>query len=174
MLSVLIPVEHREPALVHTLASLVPGVVAGLVRDVSVLDYGQDPDLERLCDEGGCHLWRQSDVFQAALQAARSDWVMVVPAGLVLIEPWQARLREFFLTSEGGALLIGEQRNRSRGIERLWRRLFAPRSGVLIAPRSALLQARIGRWSDASASVTRKTEQSRISGCAVDLRQKVS
>lgn len=174
MLSVLIPVERQEPALVHTLASLVPAVVAGLVRDVAVLDYGRDADLERLCDEGGCQLWRQSDGFQAALQAARSDWIMVMPAGAVLIEPWQARLQELFMAHMRGAFLIAQRRDASQSLIHWWRGWLAPTFGVLIAPRSILLQARIDRWSAAAASVTRKMVQSRISGCAVDLRQNVN
>ncbi|MCC7186898.1 MAG: hypothetical protein IT185_11690, partial [Acidobacteria bacterium] len=54
MLTVVIPTENQERALVATLASLVPGATAGVIREVIVADAGSGDDTARVADIAGC------------------------------------------------------------------------------------------------------------------------
>ena len=61
MLSVVIATENAERTLVPTLAALVPGAMAGLVREVIVADAGSSDATAIIADAAGCRI----DVTQA-------------------------------------------------------------------------------------------------------------
>ena len=54
MLSVIIPTEGVEHSAVATLAALVPGAAAGLVREVLLVDRSDSGVIERVADVTGC------------------------------------------------------------------------------------------------------------------------
>ena len=54
MLSVIIPTEGVEQPAVATLAALVPGAAAGVVREVLLVDRAGNGVIERVADVAGC------------------------------------------------------------------------------------------------------------------------
>ena len=54
MLSVVIPTDGVEQSAVATLAALVPGAAAGLVREVLLVDRSDSGVIERVADVTGC------------------------------------------------------------------------------------------------------------------------
>ena len=56
MLSVVIATENAERVLVPTLAALVPGATAGIVREVIVADAGSSDATTMIADAAGCRI----------------------------------------------------------------------------------------------------------------------
>ena len=54
MLSVIIPTEGVEQPAVATLAALVPGAAAGIIREVLLVDRAGNGVIERVADVAGC------------------------------------------------------------------------------------------------------------------------
>lgn len=92
MLSVIIPTEGAEHPVVATLAPLVPGAAAGVVREVLLVDRGDNGVIERVADVAGCRFLPFDGPRAAALAAgarqARSPWLMFLHAGAVLDHGW--------------------------------------------------------------------------------------
>jgi hypothetical protein len=174
MLCVLIPVTAAEPALSETLASLIAGVVSGLVRSVVVADFRGDPALRQLCDECGCHYREaQVDGFGSAILALRSEWLMVVTPGFVLIEPWLSRLRELAAVSgECGAVFLAPPPSTAGAFVRWLYRLqpLNRRAGALVLPRARAI-GRARSWDDICAAFRSLSLRFTYRGCIADLRQ---
>jgi glycosyltransferase involved in cell wall biosynthesis len=99
MLSVIVPTHESERILVRTLACLVPGATASLIREVILADGGSTDETAQVGDVAGCRflplpgpLGPRLDV---AVNSARSDWLMFVPAGAVLESGWVADVQQF-------------------------------------------------------------------------------
>ena len=102
----LFPTEGVEQTAVATLAALVPGAAAGIIREVLLVDRTGNGVIERVADVAGCRFLRFEGSRAAALAAgarqARSPWLMFLHAGAVLDSGWieettqfiQARLRQ--------------------------------------------------------------------------------
>ena len=92
MLSVIVPTEGLEPPAVATLAALVPGAAAGIVREVLLVDRADSDVIERVADVAGCRFLPFEGTRAAALAAgarqARSPWLMFLHAGAVLDAGW--------------------------------------------------------------------------------------
>ena len=92
MLSVIIPTEGVEQPAVATLAALVPGAAAGLIREVVLVDRAGTGVIERVADVAGCRFLPFEGTRAAALAAgarqARSPWLMFLHAGAVLDSGW--------------------------------------------------------------------------------------
>src|SRR6201997_4244025 len=99
MLSVIIPTEGIEQTAVATLAALVPGSAAGLVREVLLVDGADNGVIERVADVAGCRFLRFEGSRTAALAAgareARSPWLMFLRAGAVLDPGWIDETSQF-------------------------------------------------------------------------------
>ena len=99
MLSVIIPTEGVEQPAVATLAALVPGVAAGVVREVLLVDRAGTGVIERVADVAGCRFLRFEGSHAAALAAgarqARSRWLMFLHAGAVLDSGWIDETAQF-------------------------------------------------------------------------------
>ena len=54
MISIVIPTQGNEAETVATLAALVPGSAAGMVRDVVLVDRTSGGGIERVADVAGC------------------------------------------------------------------------------------------------------------------------
>src|ERR1700687_1918689 len=84
MLSVIIPTEGAEQPAVSTLAALVPGATAGVVRAALLVDRAGTGVIERVAAVAGCRFLRFEGSRAAALAAgarqARSPWLMVLHA----------------------------------------------------------------------------------------------
>jgi len=99
MLSVIIPTEGVEQPVVATLAALVPGAAAGVVREVLLVDGADNGVIERVADVAGCRFLRVTGTRTAALAAgareARSPWLMFLRAGSVLDPGWIDETSQF-------------------------------------------------------------------------------
>ncbi|MGY4291590.1 hypothetical protein ACVWXO_010856 [Bradyrhizobium sp. LM2.7] len=100
MLSVIIPTEGVEQTAVATLAALVPGAAAGVIREVLLVDGTRNGVIERVADVAGCRfIGYEGSSPGAALAAgalqARSPWLMFLPAGAVLETGWIEETTQF-------------------------------------------------------------------------------
>lgn len=99
MLSVIIPTEGSEGPAVATLAALVPGAASGVVREVLLVDRGENGVIERVADVAGCRFMPFEGSRAAALAAgarsARSPWLMFLHAGAVLDHGWIDETMQF-------------------------------------------------------------------------------
>ena len=99
MLSVIIPTEGLEQPAVATLAALVPGAAAGLIREVVLVDRSTSGVIERVADVAGCRFLAFEGTRAAALAAgarqARSPWLMFLHAGAVLDSGWIDETAQF-------------------------------------------------------------------------------
>src|ERR1700761_7176708 len=99
MLSVIIPTEGVEQTTVATLAALVPGAAAGVVREVLLVDRADTGVIERVADVAGCRFMASKGTRAAALAAgarqARAPWLMFLHAGAVLDSGWVEETAQF-------------------------------------------------------------------------------
>ena len=99
MLSVIIPTDGNEQTAVATLAALVPGATAGVVREVLLVDRAGTGVIERVADVAGCRFLPFQGSHAAALAAgarqARSPWLMFLHAGAVLDSGWIEETTQF-------------------------------------------------------------------------------
>jgi hypothetical protein len=99
MLSVIIPTEGIEQPAVATLAALVPGAAAGVVREVLLVDRTGNGVIERVADVAGCRFLAFDGTHAAALAAgaaqARGPWLMFLRAGAVLDSGWIEETAQF-------------------------------------------------------------------------------
>jgi glycosyltransferase involved in cell wall biosynthesis len=104
MLSVVIATENAERVLVPTLAALVPGATAGIVREVIVADAGSTDATAMIADAAGCRI----DVIAAPLghrlrqaaAGARASWLMFLRPGAVPDWTWVEETRRFIEQAE--------------------------------------------------------------------------
>jgi hypothetical protein len=99
MLSVIIPTDGIERTAVATLAALVPGAAAGVIREVLLVDRAGTGVIERVADVAGCGFLSFEGSRAAALAAgarqARSPWLMFLHAGAVLDAGWIDETTQF-------------------------------------------------------------------------------
>ncbi|MGE3150028.1 MAG: glycosyl transferase [Pseudorhodoplanes sp.] len=99
MLSVIIPTENAERALVPTLAMLVPGAAAGVVREVVLADAESSDQTGEVGDIAGCRIVASRQPVGARLRSAalsaRSPWLMFLRPGTVLDPDWSDEVMRF-------------------------------------------------------------------------------
>ncbi len=99
MLSVIVATEGLEQPAVATLAALVPGAAAGVIREVLLVDRGGSDIIARVADVAGCNYIASDGSRAAALAAgaanARSPWLMFIHAGAVLDAGWIDETTQF-------------------------------------------------------------------------------
>src|SRR2546423_1069103 len=92
MFSIVIATHDSERALVPTLAALVPGATAGIVREVIVADGGSRDETEQVADVAGCRFLLSTESLgtrlKAAATTARGDWLMFLRPGSVPGSNW--------------------------------------------------------------------------------------
>jgi len=99
MLSVVIATHDSERALLPTLAALVQGAAAGIVREVIVADAGSRDATAAVADSAGCHVLVSAEGrgagLKAAAAAARAPWLLFLRPGVVLDATWVDETRRF-------------------------------------------------------------------------------
>src|SRR3981189_2830899 len=99
MLSVIIPTQGLEQPAVATLAALVPGAAAGVVREVLLVDRSGTGVIERVADVAGCRFLAFEGSHAAALAAGarqgRSPRLMFLHAGGLLDSGWIEETTQF-------------------------------------------------------------------------------
>src|SRR4029079_6715180 len=105
MLSAIVLARGDERGVVATLAALVPGAAAGLIRDVLLVDRASGETMARVADVSGCHfIVRQGTdgvLLSEAAKVARSNWLLFLRAGAILEGGWIDEIAQFM---EGAAL----------------------------------------------------------------------
>jgi hypothetical protein len=165
MLSVIIPTEGAEQPAVATLAALVPGAAAGVIREVLLVDRAGTGAIERVADVAGCRFLAFEGSRAAALAAgarqSRSPWLMFLHAGAVLDSGWIEETTQFM------------QRVSDSG---------RPRAGIFRYARSPYADARLGDglkfvarmiagpWADQGLLIARDHYE-RLGGHAPDARR---
>ena len=99
MLSVIIPTDGIEAPAVATLAALVPGAAAGMVREVFLVDRADNDVIEHVADVAGCrflaHQGSRASALSAGAREASSPWLMFLHAGAVLESGWIEETSQF-------------------------------------------------------------------------------
>src|SRR5262249_33264756 len=96
MLSVVIATHDSERVLLATLSALVPGAVAGLVREVIVADAGSRDATAAIADGGGCRVLESTQAHGARLR------LLFLRPGVVLASSWIEETRRFMGGGERG------------------------------------------------------------------------
>src|ERR1043165_671944 len=138
MFSIIIPTHDSERPLVRTLAALVSGVTAGIVREVIVADGGSTDQTEQVADYAGCAFFSSGERLGARMKAgaerARGEWLMFMRPGVIPGPTWIDETISFVQQARGQAAVFSPE---SGGLARWARRLFAAlphaETGVLIA-----------------------------------------
>lgn len=104
MLSVLIAVEDEEEGLARTLASLVPAVAEGVLRDAVILDTGDRQAVAAIADAAGCrHLHGPlAETLPRAAADLHGPWIMMLAPGVVLEHDWFREVADFAERGEAG------------------------------------------------------------------------
>ena len=104
MLSVVIAAEQPQWPVVSTLAALVPGAAAGLVRDVVLIDRHGDKETAEIADIAGCDLHVIKTSRGAALaegaKLARSTWILFLAPGAIVEPGWTDEAAQFIQATE--------------------------------------------------------------------------
>src|SRR5260221_11195423 len=104
MLSVVIAPHKSERALLPTLAALVSGAAAGIVREVIVADAGSRDATTAIADGAGCRVLVSAQGrgarLKAAANAARASWLLFLRPGVVLDATWVDETRRFVEEAE--------------------------------------------------------------------------
>jgi hypothetical protein len=100
MISIVIPTQGNEAETVATLAALVPGSAAGMVRDVVLVERaGGSGNIERVADVAGCRFLTfegsRADAIAAGVKLTRGSWLMFLHAGAVLESGWIDETSQF-------------------------------------------------------------------------------
>lgn len=165
MISVVIPTEGVEAPVVATLAALVPGAAAGVIREVILVDRAQSGVISRVADVAGCHFMTCDGARSAALAAgvkrARSEWLMFLHPGAVLDNGWIDEAAQFIQTVS----LSGKHR---AGIFRYARSPYATNN---IGDRLRLLMRAVGAPSADQGLLISRAHYDRLGGYASDARR---
>ena len=106
MISVVIGTRDSEVLLASTLAALVPGAVAGLVREVIVADGGSTDATATVADVAGCHFFTSAEPLGARLgmaaAMARADWLLFLRPGSVPGTRWIDDAQRFMHEAQHG------------------------------------------------------------------------
>jgi hypothetical protein len=122
MISVVIPTHESERLLVPTLAALVPGAIAGVVREVIIADAGSSDGTAKVADVAGCRFEVTPGPLAARLAAAanlaRAPWLMFIRPGSAPESNWidavDGFLRECDLGEEARAAVFRRKLGRGR------------------------------------------------------------
>jgi hypothetical protein len=166
--SIILATRDSERALVPTLAALVPGATAGIVRDVIVADGGSRDQTQDVADIAGCHFLASAEPLGARLSAAarvaRGDWLMFLTPGAVPGHTWIDETIAFadraHIDVRGAVFADGDS-----ALAGLRRRLFLPRARQGLILRKAVYQQLGGHRADAAdpeAALLRRIGRARL------------
>ncbi len=97
-LSIIIPAYNAEDVLPLCLSSLMPGLEAGLIREVILVDGGSADQTRRLAEGTGATVFTAPERGRAAqlihgAKQARGDWLLFLHADTALSRDWAERAK---------------------------------------------------------------------------------
>jgi rSAM/selenodomain-associated transferase 2 len=97
-LSIIIPALNAESVLPLCLSSLMPGLEAGLIREVILVDGGSEDQTRRLAEGAGATVVSAPKTGRAAqlrhgAERARGDWFLFLHADTALSRDWAERAK---------------------------------------------------------------------------------
>jgi glycosyltransferase involved in cell wall biosynthesis len=90
MISVVIPTLNDEARLVACLAPLVSASMAGLVRELVVVDAGSTDATLDIADDAGATIVRSGEGVGAGVAVAKGPWILALDPGVRLERGWEA------------------------------------------------------------------------------------
>lgn len=146
MLSVIVSTNESERVLVRTLACLVPGATAGLIRDVILADAGSTDETAEIGDIAGCRFLSLPGPLgprlAAAAEMAHGERLMFLSAGVELDSGWVAEVTQFIERAPESIAAIFAAGTNPQGQSSLWRDLvsvFRDRNSLLKPGRGMLI-----------------------------------
>ncbi|HSR80617.1 MAG TPA: TIGR04283 family arsenosugar biosynthesis glycosyltransferase [Hyphomicrobiaceae bacterium] len=143
MISVIIPTLNAEATLAATLGALVPAAVAGLVREVLVVDGGSSDRTAEIVEHAGASLVQSSlgrgHQLKTGAARARFPWLLFLHADTALASGWEPEVNTFMRAVDRQDLPAGAAAFRfalnDRGVRpRVLERLVALRCATLRIP----------------------------------------
>ncbi|NDV86010.1 glycosyl transferase family 2 [Aurantimonas aggregata] len=114
MLTVLMECGTDDQGVAATLATLVPGAVEGVVREVVLVDRGMSAESRKVADHAGCRIVAAADLRQA-VTAARGEWLLMLEPGARLQPGWiEAVIEHADAVARGNARIPAARFSRSR------------------------------------------------------------
>jgi rSAM/selenodomain-associated transferase 2 len=105
MLAVIIPTLNAERTLGRTLASILPGMVAGVVKQVLIADGGSTDRTIEIADSAGVDVINsergRGHQLMAGAGSARQPWLLFLHADTVLEPEWDREVAGFIARAEG-------------------------------------------------------------------------
>ncbi len=98
MISVIVQTLNNERTLSTCLAALVPAAVDAIVTEVFVVDGGSGDGTLAIAEDAGA---KRAATVEAAVAAAKADWLLLLPADLRLESGWDAEAAAH-LQNDGG------------------------------------------------------------------------
>ncbi|MFN3213927.1 MAG: TIGR04283 family arsenosugar biosynthesis glycosyltransferase [Henriciella sp.] len=97
-LSIIIPALDAEAVLPLCLSALMPGLEAGLIREVILVDGGSEDQTRRLAEGAGAKVTSAPQKGRAAqmrhgVETARGDWLLFLHADTALSRDWAERAK---------------------------------------------------------------------------------
>ncbi|MFO7307106.1 MAG: hypothetical protein DIU59_000725 [Pseudomonadota bacterium] len=105
MISVLIMANGDTERLGATLAALVPGVAAAVVREAIIIDWREDRETEQVAEAVGASLVRAGspgEGWSEGIREARGPWLMLLEAGDVPAANWISVMERFLRREDTG------------------------------------------------------------------------
>ncbi len=106
MISVVIPTLNAEAVLGDTLSALIPAVVAGIVREVLLVDGGSSDRTKRIADASGATFIESAPgrglQLMGGASATRGNWLLFLHADTVLDVGWEREAAQFIERTELG------------------------------------------------------------------------
>ena len=143
MLTVLLEAGADPAALGATLATLVPGAIEGLVREVVVVDRGLDAATREVADDAGCRIVSGAALADA-IRMARGEWLLLLEPGARLSPGWIDSVGAHFGDAAAGprspraARFSRARQDRPSVWARMTRRASALSDGLLLPKADAL------------------------------------